>query len=77
MSADSVPVDAKKGYFRVTAMDEWELREKAMHYRRMATLVSDHAVTKELLELADQYEALAEALTIENSTQREGDSGAA
>jgi len=58
-------------------MDERELREKAMHYRRMARLVSDHAVTKELRELGDHYDALADRLRSETSNQREGDSSGA
>ncbi|MFZ0019774.1 MAG: hypothetical protein WAL10_20805 [Acetobacteraceae bacterium] len=43
-------------------MDEQELRSKAAHYKRVASLVSDDAITKALLELAATYEALADSL---------------
>jgi len=40
-------------------MDACELRERAEHYRRVATLVSDEDISKALLELAEHYAALA------------------
>jgi hypothetical protein len=33
-------------------MNAGELRQKAMHYRRVARLVSDEAITEALLDLA-------------------------
>ena len=44
------------------AMDEPGLRSKAAHSKRVASLVSDEAITKALLELAAKYEALADNL---------------
>ena len=43
-------------------MDEQGLRSKAAHYKRVASLVSDEAITKALLELAAKYETLADSL---------------
>ena len=43
-------------------MDEQELRSKAAHYKRVASLVSDEAITEALLELAATYEAMADSL---------------
>jgi hypothetical protein len=43
-------------------MDERELRAKAEHYKRVASLVSDEDISKALLELAAKYEAMAESL---------------
>lgn len=42
-------------------MDGKELRQKAMHYRRVASLVSDEAVAEALLELAAEYNSLADS----------------
>jgi hypothetical protein len=43
-------------------MDAQELRAKALHYRRIAALVSDEAAAKALLELAADYASLADKL---------------
>jgi hypothetical protein len=43
-------------------MDAQELRAKALHYRRVAALVSDEAVAKALLELAAEYTSLADRM---------------
>jgi hypothetical protein len=41
-------------------MDARELRQKAMHYRRVAGSVSDEAIAEALLELAAKYDSLAD-----------------
>jgi hypothetical protein len=41
-------------------MNARELRQKAMHYRRIARSVSDEAMTQALLELAAKYDSLAD-----------------
>jgi hypothetical protein len=41
-------------------MDTPELRAKAAHYKRVAQLVNDAAAAEALLELAAEYESLAE-----------------
>jgi hypothetical protein len=41
-------------------MDAKELRQKALHYRRVARSVSDEAMTQALLELAAKYDSLAD-----------------
>jgi hypothetical protein len=41
------------------SMDAQELRKRAEHYRRVAMVVSDEDLAKELLKLAERYEALA------------------
>jgi hypothetical protein len=43
-------------------MDERELRRQAAHFKRVASLVSDEALTEALLELAAEYEAMADSL---------------
>jgi hypothetical protein len=43
-------------------MDTREMRQRAMHYRRVACLVSDKAVTEALLELAAEYGSLADRM---------------
>jgi hypothetical protein len=43
-------------------MDARELREKAMYYRRVAMSVSDEAIAKALLEVAAEYDSLADKL---------------
>ena len=43
-------------------MDEQELRRRAAHYKRVASLVSDEVITEALLELAAAYEAMADSL---------------
>jgi hypothetical protein len=48
--------------------DPRRLRAQAVHYRRTAELVSDEAVRRELLELADKYEAMAEQLERQDGT---------
>ena len=47
---------------RSPAMDDGELRRRAAHYKRVASLVSDEAITEALLELAATYEAMADNL---------------
>jgi len=42
--------------------DPHELREKAEHYRRAASLVTDTEISEALLELARGYEAMVEQL---------------
>ena len=44
-------------------MDAQQLRAKAMHYRRVAQLVTDAASAEALLELAAEYESLADRLS--------------
>jgi hypothetical protein len=47
-------------------MDERELRAKAEHYKRVASLVADEGISTALLELAAKYLELAakyEAMT--------------
>ena len=44
------------------AMDDQELRRRAAHYKRVASLVSDEVITEALLELAAAYEAMADSL---------------
>jgi hypothetical protein len=41
-------------------MDARELREKAMYYRRVARSVSDEAMAEALLEVAAEYDSLAD-----------------
>ena len=43
-------------------MNAQELRRQAAHYKRVALLVSDQAITEALLELAATYEAMADSL---------------
>jgi hypothetical protein len=43
-------------------MNAKELRQRAMHYRRLAPSASDEAVAKALLELAAEYDSLADRL---------------
>ena len=43
-------------------MDAQQLRTKAEHYRKVALLVSDMKASKALLELAAEYESLADDL---------------
>jgi hypothetical protein len=43
-------------------MDERELRRKAAHFKRVASLVSDDTITEALLELAAEYEVIADSL---------------
>jgi hypothetical protein len=43
-------------------MDAHELRAKALHYRRIAALVSDEVAAKALLELAAEYASLADRM---------------
>jgi hypothetical protein len=46
---------------RSPVMDARELRAKAEHYKRIASLVTDEDISKALLELAAKYEAMAKA----------------
>ena len=43
-------------------MNVRELRAKALHYRRIAGLVTDETVAEGLLELAAEYASLADKL---------------
>ena len=54
-------------------MDEHKLRAWANHYRRVALLVSDDATTAAMLELATEYETLAQKMADERRTQRTAD----
>jgi hypothetical protein len=54
-------------------MKEHELRSWADHYRRVALLVSDDATTGAMLELAAEYETLAQKLADERRIQRAAD----
>jgi hypothetical protein len=47
---------------RLRTMDARELRQRAMHYRQVAGKVSDEAVANALLELAAEYDSLADRL---------------
>jgi hypothetical protein len=49
-------------------MDARELRAQAAHYKRVAQLVSDPDVAKALLELAAEYESLADGLVEQKPT---------
>jgi hypothetical protein len=51
-------------------MDAKELRQRAMHYRRVAGTVSDEAVAKALLELAVEYDSLADRMDETEPTPR-------
>ena len=44
-------------------MDAQELREQARRYRRTAALVTDAQTSEALLELARNYEAMADQLS--------------
>jgi hypothetical protein len=52
-------------------MDERELHAMAQHYKRLASLVTDEVISKALLELAAEYEAMAKSLRIEPPDRRE------
>jgi hypothetical protein len=56
---------------RLSVMDARELRQKAMHYRRVARSVSDEATVKALIEVATEYDSLADQ-TGRNRTDPEG-----
>jgi hypothetical protein len=43
-------------------MNARELRAKALHYRRIASLVTDETVGEALLELAAEYASLADRM---------------
>ena len=43
-------------------MNAQQLRQRAMHYRRVAGMISDEEVGKAMLELAAEYESLADRL---------------
>ena len=47
---------------RLSAMDARELRQNAMHYRRVARSVSDEAMAEALIEVAAEYDSLADRL---------------
>jgi hypothetical protein len=49
-------------------MDARELRAAAAHYKRVASLVSDADVAMALLELAAEYESLADSLAEQKPT---------
>jgi hypothetical protein len=44
------------------AMNAQKLRARAQHYRRVAGLVSDEAMAEALIELAVEYESLADRM---------------
>jgi hypothetical protein len=54
-------------------MDARELRQKAMHYRRVASSVSDEAMAKALIEVATEYDSLADKLEETEPTPRARD----
>ncbi len=54
-------------------MDARELRQKAMHYRRVARSVSDEAMAEALLEVAAEYDSLADKLEETEPTPRARD----
>lgn len=43
-------------------VDVQQLRQRAMHYRRLAAWVTDEAARKAMLELVAEYESLADRL---------------
>ena len=43
-------------------MDARGLRQKAMHYRRVARSASDEAMVKALIEVATEYDSLADKM---------------
>jgi hypothetical protein len=49
-------------------MDARQLRAKAAHYKRVAQLVSDAETATALLELAAEYESLADNLAEDEPT---------
>ena len=51
-------------------MDTQQLREKAMHFRRVALLLSDVEASEALLELAAEYESLADDLAEQEPNPR-------
>ena len=52
-------------------MDAQELRRQAAHYKRVALLVSDEAIAEALLDLAANYEAMADSLRATPPEQQE------
>jgi hypothetical protein len=62
-------VRTKPNSGRSSAMDTPELRAKAAHYKRVAQLVSDAAAAEALLELAAEYESLADRLSEKEPTR--------
>jgi hypothetical protein len=54
-------------------MDVRELRQKAMHYRRVARSVSDEATAEALIEVAAEYDSLADKLEETEPTPRARD----
>jgi hypothetical protein len=52
-------------------MDVRELRAKAEHHKRVASLVTDEGNSKALPEVAAKYEAMAESLRIVKPDRRE------
>jgi len=51
-------------------MDTQQLRAKAMHFRRVALLLSDVEASEALLELAAEYESLADDLAEQEPNPR-------
>ena len=51
-------------------MDAQQLREKAAYFRRVALLLSDMEISEALLELADEYESLADDLAEQEPNPR-------
>jgi hypothetical protein len=54
-------------------MDARELRQKATHYRRVARSVSDEAMAEALIEVAAEYDSLADKLEETEPTPRARD----
>ncbi len=54
-------------------MDARGLRQKAMHYRRVAGSVSDEAMAEALIEVAAEYDSLADKLEETEPTPRARD----
>jgi hypothetical protein len=54
-------------------MDARELRQKAEQYRRAARLVTDKDAAKDMLDVAEHYEARARALAWEQAPPEESE----
>ena len=61
----NAPPDCRSG-----EMDTQQLRAKAMHFRRVALLLSDVDASEALLELAAEYESLADDLAEQEPNPR-------
>jgi hypothetical protein len=54
-------------------MDAQQLRTKAAHYRKVVLLLSDMEASEALLELAAEYESLADDLAEQEPTRGAAD----